>query len=279
MAAMTMTNKPKPKRSKRPKRIALGNQKGGVGKTTTTVNLAAAAARLGHRVLVGDLDPQCNTTTTMDCRIGDYTLAEVLDVDPATREVVPGSAAAAIVPAGEAWPAGIDVLPASPVLAVREQDTWDGREHRLARACEGVLDGYDVVLWDLPPNVGQMTVNGLVAADEVWVVTDPTRYGLDGVALIMGAIDRVQRYHHPGLAMGQIVINMHEPAREEPRFRAEEIRAKYGRLVYDEELPRAEVVRKATGAAAPLAAYGAEGRKAAEAVDRLAKRVLDGAVA
>src|SRR5690606_345849 len=180
---------------------------------------------------------------------------------------------------GEAWPAGIDVLPASPVLAVREQDTWDGREHRLARACEGVLDGYDVVLWDLPPNVGQMTVNGLVAADEVWVVTDPTRYGLDGVALIMGAIDRVQRYHHPGLAMGQIVINMHEPLREEPRFRAEEIRTKYGRLDYDEELPRAEEVRNATGAAAPLAACGAEGRKAAEAVDRVAKRVLDGAVA
>ncbi|WP_082166862.1 ParA family protein [Nocardiopsis sp. RV163] len=260
------------------KQVALGNQKGGVGKTTTTVNIAAALAQRGLRVLVGDLDPQCNTTSTLDCRIGDYTLAEVMDVDPATREVVPGSAAAAIVPAGEAWPTGIDVLPASPTLAVREQDTWDGREHRLSRACEGVLAPYDAVLWDLPPNIGQMTVNGLTAADEAWIITDPTRYGLDGVALIMGAIDRVQRYHHSGLALGQVVINMFEGTRDEPKFRAAEIRDRYGDLVYDQELVRAEVVRKATGAAAPLVAYGAEGRVPAAAIDRLAATMFGLAV-
>lgn len=235
------------------------------------MNIAAALAQRGLRVLVGDLDPQCNTTTTLGPdELGDYTLAEVLDVDPATREVVPGSAQAAIVPAGEAWPAGVDLLPASPALAVREQDTWDGREHRLARACEGVLSAYDAVLWDLPPNIGQMTVNGLTAADEAWIITDPTRYGLDGVALVMGAIDRVQRYHHPALALGRIVINLHESERQEPKFRAAEIRDRYGDLVYDEDLPRSEVVRKATGAAAPLSAYGAEGRQTVSVVDRLA---------
>lgn len=251
--------------------IAIGNQKGGVGKTTTTVNIAAALADLGLRVLVGDLDPQCNTTTTLAPEIGAYTLAEVLDVDPATREVVPGSAAAAIAPAGDAWPSGLDVLPASPVLAVREQDTWDGREYRLRRACEGVLEPYDAVLWDLPPNVGQLTINGLVAADRVWIVTDPTRYGIDGVALIMGAIERVQRYHHAGLALGQIVINMHEAAREEPKFRSAELRDLYGDLVYAHEVARAEVLRKATGAGAPVTAYGAEGRAPAAVLERLAR--------
>ncbi|MFC9941358.1 ParA family protein [Nocardiopsis alba] len=252
------------------KTVAIGNQKGGVGKTTTTVNIAAALAARGLRVLVGDLDPQCNTTSTLAPELGPYTLAEVLDVDPSTREVVPGSAAAAIAPAGENWPTGIDVLPASPVLSVREQDTWDGREYRLRRACEGVLEPYDAVLWDLPPNIGQLTVNGLTAADEAWIVTDPTRYGLDGVALIMGAIERVQRYHHPDLTLGQIVINMHEPDRQEPKFRAAEIRERYGDLVLDQTLARAEVLRKASGAAAPVTAYGAEGRVPAAALDQLA---------
>lgn len=256
----------------------MANQKGGVGKTTFAVYVAAAAAARGARVLVGDVDPQCNATTTLDATPAGYTLAEVLDPDPKTREVVAGSAAAAIVPAGPGWPAGLDVLPAALDLAAREADQHEGREYRLARATEGVLDGYDLVLWDLPPSLGQLTVNGLAAAGEVWVITAPTRYGLEGTAQIMATIDRVQRYYHQGLALAGIVANQYRDRTTEARARLDELRETYGDLVRD-VCPWAEVITKAAGAGAPLTAYGAEGREAAAWFDAFAGAQLLGGVA
>jgi len=245
------------------KRVAMANQKGGVGKTAVTVNTAAAAAELGARVLVGDMDPQCNTTTTLGAVPGAYTLAEVLDPDPKTREVVAGSAAAAVVPAGQAWPAGIDVLPASLELAGRENDQYEGREQRLARACAGLLQGYDLVLWDLPPSLGQLSVNGLVACDQVWVITEPTRYGLDGTAQVMATIDRVRRYYNPGVELAGIVANKFKRGTTEAQARLTELRDTYADLVRH-VCPAMEPITKAGGAASPLSAYGAEGREAAE---------------
>jgi chromosome partitioning protein len=255
----------------------MANQKGGVGKTTFTVNVAAAACSLGARVLVGDLDPQCNTTSTLDATPGPYTLAEALDPDPKTREVVAGCAASAVVPAGGLWPEGIDVLPASLELASREGDQHPGREMGLGRACEGLFERYDLVVWDLPPSLGLLTVNGLTSTDEVWVVTTPTRFGLDGTAQIMSTIDRVRRYYAPTLELAGIAVNDHRERTTEARARLNELRETYGELVRD-VCPHAEVITKAGGACAPLWAYGAEGREPAEWFQAFARRALDQAV-
>ena len=258
------------------RRVAMANQKGGVGKTTFAVYTAAAAAALGARVLVGDLDPQCNATTTLAAVPGPYTLAEVLVPGPKTREVVPGSAAAAVVSAGELWPGGIDVLPASLELAAREMDQHEGRERRLQVACEGVWDAYDLVVWDLPPSLGQLTVNGLTSSDEVWVITAPTRYGLDGTAQVMATIDRVRRYYSPDLSLAGIVANAFRERTTEAQARLVELRETYGDLVRD-VCPHSEVITKAGGAAAPLEAYGAEGKVAADWFRGFADRLLKAA--
>ena len=252
----------------------MANQKGGVGKTTFAVYTAAAAAELGMKVLVGDLDPQCNATSTLDATPGDYTLAEVLEPDPKTREVVPGSAAAAVVPSGESWPDGLDVLPGSLELAAREQDQHEGRERRLDIACgQSLLRKYDLVIWDLPPSLGQLTVNGLVAADQVMVVTTPTRYGLDGTAQIMASIDRVKRYYADDLELLGIVVNDYRDWTTESKVRLSELRGTYKGLVR-EVRSRSEVINKAGGAAAPLAAYGQEGREAADWFRTFADRLM-----
>jgi chromosome partitioning protein len=257
------------------RRAAMANQKGGVGKTTFVCQTAAAAAALGARVLVGDMDPQCNATTTLDATPGPYTMAEVLNPDPKTKEVVPGSAAAAIVPAGELWPR-LDVIPSSLDLAGREMDQHEGRERRLTVSCEGLWDNYDLVLWDLPPSLGQLTVNGLTASDEVWVITDPTRYGLDGTGQIMSTIDRVRRYYTPDLVLAGIVVNEFDKRTTEAKNRLGELRDTYGEMIRD-VCDHTEVITKAGGAAAPLEAYGAEGRKASDWFKAFAERMLQAA--
>ncbi|MFE1396277.1 ParA family protein [Nocardiopsis alba] len=258
----------------KPKIVALANHKGGVGKTTTTVNTAAALAVLGFRVLVIDTDPQANATLALNPVVGDYTLAEVLTVDETTRETVPGSAAAAIVPAGQAWPEGLFVLPGSIASAAREAEQWEVREYRLSRACEGALDDFDYVLLDLPPSLAQLTINGLVMADEVWVVTAPSLFSSKGIELLLATIERVQRYHNADLVVSTMIVNEYEANRTESQFRLGEVQETYPGLVYDPPCPRMAVIDKAGGAQHPLTAYGAEGRGAAEWYTTLARTKL-----
>lgn len=253
---------------------AFGNQKGGVGKTTFSVYTAAAAAELGARVLVGDLDPQCNTTTTLDTQVGEYTVNDLLVPDD-EGEVVEAAAAAAICPAGDSWN-GVDVLPASLGQADRETDQVLGREYRLQRACSGCLDGYDLVLWDLPPSLGQLTVNGLVAAHEVIVIVEPKRYALEGAGQMMATITRTQRYYNPSLVFGGIQANQVRERTIEGRTRIAELHQLYDSAVREPLVPYMETVTKAAGAGATLDAYGAEGRAAAELFRAVAKQLLDG---
>ena len=258
----------------KPRIVALANHKGGVGKTTTTINLAAALVGSGSRVLVIDMDPQANSTTALNPVVGDYTLAEVLTVDEMTRETVPGSAAAAIVPAGEAWPEGLFVLPGSIASAAREGEQWEAREYRLSRACEGVLGDYDYVLLDLPPSLAQLTINGLVLADEVWVVTAPSLFSSKGIELLLATVTRVQRYNNPDLVIGTMIVNEYEGNRTESQFRLGEVQESYPGMVYDPPCPRLAVIAKAGGAQHPLSAYGAEGRGAIEWYTTLARKKL-----
>lgn len=195
-----------------PLTLAIANQKGGAGKTSTTINLASLLSRQGKRVLVIDTDPQGNTTTILGVDVADHqiTLNDVLDSVLAGRAGA-GDLTAAVAPAGTSWP-NIDVIPADRQLAARDADTRPGREAALRLAAEGATDDYDVVLIDCPPSLGVLALGALTAADRVLVVTEPRVSSVDGVAELLATTqDRppllqphadAGRHRHQPLALG-----------------------------------------------------------------------------
>ena len=222
--------------------IAVANQKGGVGKTATTVNLADALARNGSRVLVIDVDPQSNATAILDVELDveSRTLHDVLTA-VATSQAGPGALAAAIHPAGPPW-TGIDTVPAQRELASREADNSPGREFHLRTAMEGATDEYDVVLIDCPPSLGALTLSALTAATHVLIVTEPRASSVDGVAELTTTISTVQRYYNKELTTAGILINRWRNDRLDRAVWRDELRAVYGATMVDHPLPEREVV-------------------------------------
>jgi chromosome partitioning protein len=186
--------------------VAVANQKGGVGKTTVTLGIADAAARRGLSVLVVDLDPQANATSGLGVSDPVRTVDDALAVDRT------GSLADVVT--SSAWPNGAGpvpaVAPSSPGLAAREpQLATDpiGAQDRLRHALEGVAGAYDLVLLDCPPSLGLLTVNGLVAADRVLVVTEPAAWASDGVEQMLRTVSRVKELRRPDLEVAAVVVN------------------------------------------------------------------------
>lgn len=222
--------------------IAVANQKGGVGKTATTVNLADALARNGRRVLVIDADPQANATSILDVELDveSRTLHDVLTA-VATGQAGAGALAAAIHPAGPAW-GGIDVVPAQRELASREADNSPGREFHLRTAMDGVVEGYDVVIIDCPPSLGALTLSALTAATGVLVVTEPRASSVDGVAELTTTIYTVRRYYNKKLTSAGILINRWRSDRLDRAVWREELHNTYGSVMIDHPLPEREVI-------------------------------------
>ena len=232
--------------------IAVANQKGGVGKTATTVNLSDAFARNGHRVLVIDADPQANATSILDVELDDEsrTLHDVLTA-VATGQAGPGALAAAIHPAGPAWN-GIDVIPAQRELASREADTSPGREFHLRTAMDGAIEEYDAVLIDCPPSLGALTLSALTAATSVLIVTEPRASSVDGVAELTTTISTVQRYYNKELTTAGILINRWRNDRLDRAVWRQELAAIYGAAMIDHPLPEREVVAVAATNRVPV---------------------------
>lgn len=262
----------KARRLARPERTRVfttSNQKGGVGKTTTTVNLAAAFAEGGLKVLVIDLDPQGNASTALSIE-HQSGVAGVYDVliDEATLEQV-----AQVSPESER----ISVVPATIDLAGAEIELVSlvARENRLRRALQEIREAqtYDVVLIDCPPSLGLLTVNGFVAADEVFIPIQCEYYALEGVSLLVRNISLIQRHLHPELRLGGILLTMFDARTRLATQVAQEVRDHFGEVVLETLIPRSVRISEAPSYGQTVLAYDADG-PGARAYRSAAKEVV-----
>jgi chromosome partitioning protein len=253
--------------------VAVANQKGGVGKTTVALGIADAATRRGLRVLVVDVDPQANATSGLGVAAPGLTIDRALEVDRI------GSLADVVCRSG--WPNGATpspaVAPSSPALAAREpQLATDpiGAQDRLRHAMEGVTSGYDLVLIDCPPSLGLLTVNGLVGADRVLVVTEPAAWASDGVEQMLRTVARVRELRRPDLEVAGVVVNRLGRTRDAAYWN-DQLHEQFGPLAVGPVRQRAAVA-EASAQSLPLSALGsrAGAAEAREEFDAVLDRAL-----
>ncbi len=249
---------------------AVLNQKGGVGKTTLTLGLAAAAQRAGDPVLVVDLDPQGSAGWAMGVEADDDHLA----VGDVLRSGNPKVAEAAIVTSG--WGEGIDVLPASRELIDREADGWaDESLHRLRRALEPVTGRYRSVLIDCAPSLGPTTMAGMTAADGVLLVVELSVLSVRGVEAVVETVEHVGKEHHPELDILGAVVNRAPPVSAEADRQELELERILGRnTVWRPFVPQRTVVNEAVGRRAPVQDLGYRARDVIAVFDELYAHLL-----
>ena len=251
-----------------PRVISIANQKGGVGKTTTAVNLGAALAEIGYRVLVVDLDPQGNATTGLGIshRNVEGSIYDVIMNDtPLDDCVEPTSVKNLFV-----CPATIDLAGAEIELVPAFS-----RELKLKRALQGARDDYDFTLIDCPPSLGLITVNGLAAASEVLVPIQCEYYALEGLGQLLRNVALVKSNLNPELDVRGIVLTMYD-ARTRLAVQVErEVREHFGSKVYRTVVPRTVRISEAPSFGEPIIVFDATSRGAV-AYRELAKEVSRG---
>ena len=251
-----------------PRVLAVANQKGGVGKTTTSVNLGAALAELGFRVLVIDLDPQGNATTGLgiDARNFELSMYDVLMRDSSLEDCVEPTSMK-----------NLFVAPATIALAGAEIELVPAfsRELKLKRAIESVIDDFDFVLIDCPPSLGLITVNALAAADEVLVPIQCEYYALEGLSQLMRNVHLVASNLNPRLDISTIVLTMYDARTKLADQVATEVREHFGNKVCRIVIPRTVRLSEAPSFGQPITAFDPASRGAI-AYRELAKEVSGG---
>jgi chromosome partitioning protein len=215
---------------------ALANQKGGVGKTTTAINLAACLAEAGERALVIDLDPQANATSGLGMHVDGVPLAEL------TKHT--------------AFP-NLDLVPSKPELAgaVVELAQREDGERYLEQALASGTSEYDFVFLDCPPSLGPLTVNALAAADRVLVPVQAEYYALEGLSQLMQSIDLIRRRLNPSLGLGGVLLTMVDARTRLAADVEAEVRKHFGPLVFRQSVPRSVRLAEAPSHGLPAIAY------------------------
>lgn len=228
--------------------IAVANQKGGVGKTTTAVNLSACLASDGNRTLLIDLDPQANATS--GCEAG------IESVDGSIYEVLLGHAPLEAV-ISSAGIAGLDLAPSHISLAGAEVEMAAvlGREKRLKEALATVRNDYDFVVVDCPPSLGLLTVNALTAADAVLIPVQCEYYALEGLSKLLNSIQLVQRYLNPTLEIEGVLLTMYDERLMLSKRVAAEVKSYFNDKVYQTAIKRNVSLAAAPSFGKPVILY------------------------
>ena len=248
------------------KTIAVVNQKGGVGKSTTSINLGACLAQEGKKVLLIDSDPQGNTTSGIgiekkglqnciyDLLVNDLTVATVLQ---------------------KTQVANLDLIPATIQLAGAEIELVSAisRENKLKRALEEVVENYDYILIDCPPSLGLLTLNALTAADSVVIPIQCEYYALEGLSQLFNTIQLVRKHLNSGLEIEGVVLTMYDPRTNLGQQVAEEVKSFLPNKVYETVIPRNIRLSEAPSFGQPIIIYDPKSKGAKAYVD-LAQEVI-----
>lgn len=237
------------------KTIAITNQKGGVGKTTSCINLAAELGNMGYKVLVVDIDPQGNCTSGLgiDTSDLDLTLYDLLiDGTPADQVLTETS-----------WQ-GVSILPANIDLAGAEVELAGAisRETRLQRGLSDI-DGYDIAVIDCPPSLGILTINALVAADKLLIPIQCEYYALEGVGQLTRTIQLLKNYLNPRLSINGVLLTMYDTRTRLSSEVADEVRNQFRDRVFETTIPRNIKLAEAPSYAMPIGYYESQSSGAA----------------
>lgn len=250
------------------KAIAIFNQKGGVGKTTTNINLAACLALKGKKILILDIDPQGNTTSGMGIsKKGlDKTMYEVLIND----KLKPIDA---IIPTRIK---NLDIIPASVQLAGAEIELvqLEGREKRLKKALDKIKDNYDYIFIDCPPSLGLLTINSLTAVDSVLIPIQCEFYALEGVSQLMSTIELVKKNMNTSLEIQGVILSMFDGRTNLSIQVVEEVKKYFKEKVYTTVIPRNVRLAEAPSYGMPITEYDPKS-KGAEAYFEFAEEFLE----
>ena len=249
--------------------VALANQKGGVGKTTTAINLGAALARLGQPVLIIDMDPQANASAGLGLRAPE---------GKSTYQLLLGQAGLGAVVLPTAFD-GLSIVPSTSDLAGAEVELTSmmAREYQLKRAIEGEYERYRFVLIDCPPSVGLLTVNAMTAVEEVIVPVQCEYLALEGLGQFVGLVERVRRFLNPGLILRGLLLTMYDRRTRLSQQVADEVRSHFPNT-FQTVIPRSVRLSEAPSHGLPIGAYDPRS-PAAEAYASLAEELLRSAPA
>lgn len=246
--------------------ISIANQKGGVGKTTTTINLAVCLADAGHRVLIIDSDAQGNATSG----IGIQKSQVEKDIYDVLVDEIPIKEA--ILKTNHQH---VDIVPATIQLAGAEIELTAqmAREMRLKLGLEAVLNDYDYVLIDCPPSLGQLSINAFTASNSILIPVQSEYYALEGLSQLLNTVRLVQKHFNPNLAIEGVLLTMYDARTNLGAQVIEEVRKYFGDRVYDTIIPRNTRLAEAPSHGVSIIDYDPKSR-GAEVYQELAKEVL-----